>query len=1467
MKPISLTILLLLSIGRAECETFGANCEHSLSEVSHKIASISNASEYVTHVSTEWQFSQAVNNTWSPQAVASTGKSQQSLIRVWASELNFANGTGVLECSHGGFVYIRGEADSMVVLRGLDIRISSSECTLVVENVRLEDCGDGGVGNCLSITQCPIVEFISSTLSITGYDLTPTTRTALLLFNSSITCRDCTAFPMFGANFITANSSTINCIPARSCSVDVRVPVRFADTAGLSVSGFKFERCALQEQAVDAITPNTSCFTGQLSSYPRDTGGVTFIDCEFVVSSQTHYPWLDSQNSGQVSVRNSIFKFDGSVLAGSGPSQLAWPLLGVAILSDVQFLCISLPSQPCLLRDPQVEIHSSRNVYFASLAVQDCHSSHCMFISKSTNVTMENVSFSNASFPFLRFLDSQWSVHNSSFSNMNSSTFAPSNVHRVWFPDYYRHDCYSGAITSTFTSNQGVVCTLSDVTFFNLTSRNDSTTKSWGLGGAVFTLFTGHSARNVLHLNRVLMMDTSAGGMGGCLYIVFDGDTADNLVLLDNSTFLRCWSNVRAGAMHTVHNGNSANNSLLLRDVAFDGCHSVVAAGAFNVFLRQNITTVYPPLQRPIDGHIHLLRCQFLNNRVVLDSTCIQIWAFLPFGESAPPVVIEDCVFKNNHARHGQGAVVTYEQAIILRGNTVFINNSNTAVFLTHTSMIVDGNIIFENNTGRDYGGAIGLVENCFFYIVPQTSISFGGNTACKGPAAYVNPGVQQSIGVIGNRHSVCSLQLADTLTITPQQVDNATSLAKISFDGSHPNTCPPNGKEICDQEVCNEDVYITTLSDCVQTYHAMTFGEIPFNDLPKIDQLFVRLLSFNKNNTLRLTTDASALRLNRSRPLVGYPGKNIKLRGLEVKDQANARTVASVYITVLNKTLRQYITITPELVLVQKAGAESPTIRIEIDKTYYNSNLLQAQDYITVMLRFTLVHSSFTVYNSSTLQLRRCPPGFDISSESNICRYVGSDGVKSSLVVAHDLQTGHIYLKEGYWGHYDNSSNRIYAWRCPLFYCSCNSDPNSAYPGCIFKPLNPDLQCNQYRQGYLCGACKSNYTTRLFGTACRFCSNTHQIVGWIVLATFIIGAMAVACLVLYYNVGIPQEFLGILFFLQTCYYASEPGSAITTNWVNARPDDDSFADVLFNPCIGNSWQPLNSVVMNYSLVMIGASVIALVYLLTRFGLIQILATRSSLNGVWLIFLLTYTSITDTMFKVLSCVTADPAGKRRYYYNGNLFCYNFEGPNDSRWVAWAVFSGLLFLGVILPTPFLMFLMSRGYFKRMKQFRDIIESSYVEERRWWAGVDLLRRLVLAVIYFNAATAHQRQVSLVIISFILLAVHCLGLPYRKKWVNYSETLVLFDFFILCVLGLDGNLDRVANANVNEVPGFLFLALPLLYGLVLMIRRLYLRLTRRQDADNSDSPSSSTASYPILSSHTSQHKLMHAGSRDHD
>ena len=49
---------------------------------------------------------------------------------------------------------------------------------------------------------------------------------------------------------------------------------------------------------------------------------------------------------------------------------------------------------------------------------------------------------------------------------------------------------------------------------------------------------------------------------------------------------------------------------------------------------------IQPSMLCPLQ--VHLLRCNFLNNRVVLDASSVQVWSYLPYGESSLPLVLED---------------------------------------------------------------------------------------------------------------------------------------------------------------------------------------------------------------------------------------------------------------------------------------------------------------------------------------------------------------------------------------------------------------------------------------------------------------------------------------------------------------------------------------------------------------------------------------------------------------------------------------------------------------------------------------------------------------------------------------------------------------------------------------------------------------------------------------------------------
>ena len=78
--------------------------------------------------------------------------------------------------------------------------------------------------------------------------------------------------------------------------------------------------------------------------------------------------------------------------------------------------------------------------------------------------------------------------------------------------------------------------------------------------------------------------------------------------------------------------------------------------------------------------------------------------------------------------------------------------------------------------------------------------------------------------------------------------------------------------------------------------------------------------------------------------------------------------------------------------------------------------------------------------------------------------------------------------------------------------------------------------------------------------------------------------------------------------------------------------------------------------------------------------------------------------------------------------------------------------------------------------RFKPFSDVYASLYRDDRRWWSGVDLFRRLLLAAVYTSEVDSYKQQLGTLLCCVLLLTVHTLAWPFRHWRHNAIETLLL-------------------------------------------------------------------------------------------
>ena len=227
--------------------------------------------------------------------------------------------------------------------------------------------------------------------------------------------------------------------------------------------------------------------------------------------------------------------------------------------------------------------------------------------------------------------------------------------------------------------------------------------------------------------------------------------------------------------------------------------------------------------------------------------------------------------------------------------------------------------------------------------------------------------------------------------------------------------------------------------------------------------------------------------------------------------------------------------------------------------------------------------------------------------------------------------------------------------------------------------------------------------------------------------------------------------------------------------------------DWSFGMCLSKDLNALHRLAWTYLAPGYLLSMVLLSLLLSRFHQLNKIFGRSTcMKMLWKFVLLSFSSLTVTSFQLLKPARLHPDGTFRGLKFSNLrfaddpsYQY-FSGAH----LPWAIVGFTIVVLVCLPLPCaLPFLHNYPFFK---PFSDFYSSPYKENRHWWCSVDLLRRIILAVVYAMDSNPEREHLLMTQICFFLLFVQTLFWPFEKTSANIIETSLIFCLSSITLLG---------------------------------------------------------------------------------
>ena len=412
-------------------------------------------------------------------------------------------------------------------------------------------------------------------------------------------------------------------------------------------------------------------------------------------------------------------------------------------------------------------------------------------------------------------------------------------------------------------------------------------------------------------------------------------------------------------------------------------------------------------------------------------------------------------------------------------------------------------------------------------------------------------------------------------------------------------------------------------------------------------------------------------------------------------------------------------------------------------------------------------------------VQIKPCPVGFTLQSSKKSC-YCDPILSNSTLsITSCNLDDETIQRPANSWISAETKNNsHTYKMspQCPFDYCL----PQSSN----LNLSNPDLQCQFKRSGVVCGECQQGLSTIFGSSHCKHCSNFYL---FLIIPIAIAGVVLVMVLFTF-NLTVTNGIINTLIFYVNiisinyslfCYDSHSPDCMI----LSLLNLDLGIETCFYGGMNGytKTWLqlafPFYLMIIAFTLI-VGSRHSSKLQRLTANRILKVLAT---------LFLLSYTKILITVCQVLfyySSITHLPSQYTTSVWSidtgvvlfGVKFCILFS-------VCIILFLILLIFNAVLLFPRII---SRWSFvNHFKPLLDAYFGPYKQTYPFWIGLQLLIRSI-----FLGLSALSRSVSLcsgAVVVGAMLCVHGMLHPFKSKFKNFQESLVLLDLLAVYVTAL--------------------------------------------------------------------------------
>lgn len=413
------------------------------------------------------------------------------------------------------------------------------------------------------------------------------------------------------------------------------------------------------------------------------------------------------------------------------------------------------------------------------------------------------------------------------------------------------------------------------------------------------------------------------------------------------------------------------------------------------------------------------------------------------------------------------------------------------------------------------------------------------------------------------------------------------------------------------------------------------------------------------------------------------------------------------------------------------------------------------------------------------------CPDGYKFSPNTGEC--LCNEFLQLDSIMCNST-TWSVTRSSNNWITYNSDDNCTIVYTgCPFDYCNTSS--------VTFPLSSPDIQCINNRIGLLCGKCAPGYSIILGSNACQKCSNSYLSL----ILVFIVAGIALVLFIFALNLTVTTGTInGLIFYANIVkinnyvFFPNGPVPVLSQfiSWINL--------DLGFEICFYDGLDTFAKTWLQFAFPLYIASIVVGIIILCHYSqTVSKLAGNNAVPVLATLILLSYTKVLLTIISAMQMgvVNCDGSlhsvvwlldGTVNYFSSkhGVLFLFS---------VAVFLLIAIPYTGLILFIPLIEKRTPRKlkWLSQLKPYFDATCGEMHDENRYWPGLLLLVRLVLAIIV--PFTSSDIDTAAILLATILVMTIVWNLPsgniYKKRYLDILESWHFVNLGFVSILTLSG------------------------------------------------------------------------------